>query len=269
MKKFFILVFSSLSVLLPAQKNAAADFNKIRRSYKITDFENFIKKYPKSSFVSIAQRKIDSLKEIYTFYDAIASTDTLVLQQTMSMLTRDSLKNELKEYVLMWRTWTYHKFFRDPSFLKSLYKIPVTGLMSTYGDTAYFIVINAMLDKINSIRKQHGLSKLEMDYKLAFEARRHAEEMCRRNFFAHIDPIRGNPHVRAFRANFSGSMVGENIAGGQTTIESLFKSWMASKGHRANILNPKFNRVGVGFVLCDNPRSNFPSYYVNLFGRVP
>ncbi|MCX7696695.1 MAG: CAP domain-containing protein [Bacteroidales bacterium] len=268
-KIFFSFTFFFVFLTLHTQQSGGSAFKKIKYSYKISDFENFVRKYPASSYTSLARKKIDSLREIYLFYDAIGSSDTLAFSKALKTLSNDSLKQELENYSISWKKWTEHKFYKDPSLLKNLYKIPISDLYATYGDTSYFIIIHLMLDKINVIRKKHARKKLEMNYKLSYEARRHAEEMCRRKFFNHQDLIRGNPMVRAMRANFQGSMVGENIAAGQTTIESLFESWMASKGHRANILNSKFNRAGMGFTICNAPGSKFSYYYVNLFGTEP
>ena len=40
---------------------------------------------------------------------------------------------------------------------------------------------------------------------------------------------------------------GENIAWGQKTPETVMNAWMNSEGHRANILNPNFKKLGVGY----------------------
>ena len=39
---------------------------------------------------------------------------------------------------------------------------------------------------------------------------------------------------------------GENIAWGQQSPEEVMQAWMNSEGHRANILNPKFTKLGIG-----------------------
>lgn len=40
----------------------------------------------------------------------------------------------------------------------------------------------------------------------------------------------------------------ENIAAGQATPEAVMRTWMNSTGHRANILDPRFTDIGVGYV---------------------
>lgn len=53
---------------------------------------------------------------------------------------------------------------------------------------------------------------------------------------------------------------GENIAYGQSTAAAVMEAWMNSPGHKANILNESFSRLGVG--LADN---NGTLYWVQLF----
>ncbi|MCW2616560.1 MAG: hypothetical protein JWN08_3554 [Frankiales bacterium] len=58
--------------------------------------------------------------------------------------------------------------------------------------------------------------------------------------------------------------VGENVAFGNVTPEQLVAMWMASAGHRANILNSTFNRLGVGATRSSTGRW----YGVQVFLRV-
>ena len=60
---------------------------------------------------------------------------------------------------------------------------------------------------------------------------------------------------------YSGKIVAENIAAGQTTPEKVMDNWMKSEGHRANILSTKFNQIGIG---CYETGGVF--YWVQLFG---
>jgi uncharacterized protein YkwD len=47
---------------------------------------------------------------------------------------------------------------------------------------------------------------------------------------------------------------GENIAYGNVTADQMMTMWMNSPGHRANILNPAFTRIGVGAVRTTSGR---------------
>ena len=58
-------------------------------------------------------------------------------------------------------------------------------------------------------------------------------------------------------------MSGENIAAWQWSPEMVMQSWMNSDGHRANILNASFTKVGVGCMQTDSGSN----YWVQCFGR--
>jgi len=99
----------------------------------------------------------------------------------------------------------------------------------------------------NRERAQAGLPELEWNEWLAQAARKHAEEMARRDQLSHQFP--GEPGLRdriaATALRFDSS--GENVASGPTA-SGINEEWMHSPGHRANILDPKYNAIGVAMV---------------------
>jgi len=58
--------------------------------------------------------------------------------------------------------------------------------------------------------------------------------------------------------------VGENIAGGQETLEEVMNAWLASPGHCENIMNPNYTEVGVAIVT--NSDSTYGIYWTQNFG---
>ncbi len=58
--------------------------------------------------------------------------------------------------------------------------------------------------------------------------------------------------------------VGENIAGGQRTLDEVMRAWMASPGHCENIMKSTYTEVGVAIVKNDN--STYQVYWVQNFG---
>jgi len=58
--------------------------------------------------------------------------------------------------------------------------------------------------------------------------------------------------------------VGENIAGGQRTIEEVTAAWLASPGHCANIMSDRYTEVGVAIVT--NTNSTYGIYWTQNFG---
>jgi len=99
----------------------------------------------------------------------------------------------------------------------------------------------------NRDRAEAGSPELEWNEWLAQAARKHAMEMARRGQLSHQFP--GEPGLRdriaATSIHFNASA--ENVALGPTTA-AINRDWMLSPGHRANILNPNYNAIGVAVV---------------------
>ena len=118
-----------------------------------------------------------------------------------------------------------------------------------------------VVDLVNKERQAAGLAPLKVNVKLSELARVKAAYMRDNNYFSHNSPVHGSPFdmMKAFGINYTAA--GENIAKGQQSPESVMKAWMNSSGHRANILNSKYDQIGVGFV--KDSRGN--TYWVQEF----
>ena len=68
------------------------------------------------------------------------------------------------------------------------------------------------------------------------------------NYFSHTSPTYGSPFQMMKSFGISYKTAGENIAKGYKTPGAVVNGWMNSSGHRANILNSSFTRIGVGYV---------------------
>ncbi len=104
-----------------------------------------------------------------------------------------------------------------------------------------------MLEMINREREKNGLKPLKADPELTLVAREHSQDMFVRGYFAHIDPEGKSPFDRMKVANISFLTAGENLALAQS-VEIAHINLMNSPGHRANILNPVFGRLGIGIM---------------------
>lgn len=103
---------------------------------------------------------------------------------------------------------------------------------------------SSLLREMNRVRAAHGLGPLTADTRLTRAARSHSEEMIGSNIFDH-----GAFGTRMVRFNVTGRLAGENLAwgtGASGTAQGVVAAWLASPGHRANLLRPAFTRVGVG-----------------------
>ncbi|MCP9975140.1 CAP domain-containing protein [Streptomyces somaliensis] len=103
----------------------------------------------------------------------------------------------------------------------------------------------AVLELVNRERAAVGCSPVRASTELGDLARAFSQDMAERDFFSHTDPDGDDPWARAAQAGVEG-LGGENIARGQTDAKAVMDAWMNSDGHRANILNCDFKRLGVG-----------------------
>ena len=67
------------------------------------------------------------------------------------------------------------------------------------------------------------------------------------NYFSHTSPTYGSPFDMIKNFGISYQKAGENIAKGQKTPSAVVNAWMNSPGHRANILDPSYTKIGVGY----------------------
>ena len=100
---------------------------------------------------------------------------------------------------------------------------------------------------VNAERSRQGLRPLEMDWQVARVARHKSDDMRDNRYFSHTSPIYGSPFDMLKKFNISYRTAGENIAKGQRTARDVVNAWMNSEGHRRNILNSNFTKIGVGY----------------------
>jgi uncharacterized protein YkwD len=99
-------------------------------------------------------------------------------------------------------------------------------------------------------------------------ARCHSLDMANHNFFAHNSQDGTTPWTRFATAGYAGrSPLGENIAAGYTTAESVMTGWMASTGHCTNIMGSGFRQLGVGYAF--DTTSTYDHYWTQDFGGAP
>lgn len=104
--------------------------------------------------------------------------------------------------------------------------------------------INEVLSLVNSYRKQNGLSALTLDYNLCNAADIRAKEI--KSSFSHTRPNGTSCFTVLKELGISYNGAGENIAYGQSSPQEVMTAWMNSQGHRENILNASFTKLGVG-----------------------
>ena len=109
-----------------------------------------------------------------------------------------------------------------------------------------------VVDLVNEIRKEYGLSELTLNTELSAVARAKSQDMKDKQYFSHTSPTYGSPFDMMKTFGISYRTAGENIAMGYRTPEAVVDGWMNSEGHRANILNSSYKEIGVGYVSSGN-----------------
>lgn len=99
---------------------------------------------------------------------------------------------------------------------------------------------------VNKQRVNNGLQPLTKNWTLAKMARCKSQDMVTHNYFSHTSPVYGSPFTMMQDFGLKFTAAGENIAEGQPTPQAVMNAWMNSPGHRANILSPAYNQIGVG-----------------------
>ena len=111
----------------------------------------------------------------------------------------------------------------------------------------------AILARMNAARAAHGLGPLRRNAELAVAARHHSLEMARGGYFAHASADGGSfaGRVREWYSVVGRRWaVGENLLWSTPTIGGLkaVDLWLASPGHRANVLRRSWKDVGCAAV---------------------
>ncbi len=117
-----------------------------------------------------------------------------------------------------------------------------------------------MLELVNAERAKVGAPALTLDSEVMRVAQFKAQDMVDRNYFSHNSPTYGSPFDMLKSFGVSYRTAGENLAG-NISVERAHTSLMNSEGHRRNILNANYNRVGIGIV--DSPK--YGKIYVQMF----
>lgn len=116
-----------------------------------------------------------------------------------------------------------------------------------------------VIDLVNQERAKEGLPALQYDASIEKAALVRAKET--ETSFSHTRPNGSAFHTALTENGVSFRGAGENIAWGQKTPEEVMNGWMNSPGHRANIMDKNFTKIGVGYY----QNANGVNYWTQLF----
>lgn len=134
---------------------------------------------------------------------------------------------------------------------------------------AHHPYVDAVIERTNYYRQQHGCPPLTADDRLHDAAQRHSDDMAENDLFDHTGSDGSSPSDRLRDAGYDWVRAAENIAAGISSPAAVVDKWMESdQGHRDNILNCAFEEIGVGYRYLSNDTgsTNYHHYWTQVFG---
>ena len=115
---------------------------------------------------------------------------------------------------------------------------------------------SATLCLLNVERRKRHMRRLRFNHDLAVAGLRHARDMVDKQYFAHDAPSGQDFVDRIMKTDYvpasASWRLGENLAWGdraESTPREIVRAWMASPGHRRNVLTRAFREIGIAIVV--------------------
>ena len=117
---------------------------------------------------------------------------------------------------------------------------------TVYGTVHTGELERAILDSVNEQRRNAGVPELQMDYTLTRAARQRAIEIGTYYDSRHLrtDLSRAASVMDDFGIGYYA--FGENIAAGYSNVDTVMNAWITSTPHYNNIVNTRYNAIGIG-----------------------
>ncbi len=134
-------------------------------------------------------------------------------------------------------------YLLNQSVIKTLVMVK-PGILGYSSEITY----QKVLEQTNNERKKAGLGELEYNSTLSLSAQKKAEDMFKNDYWAHTSPQGKTPWTFFSSAGYKYSIAGENLAKDFYNTDSLIKAWMNSPTHKDNIINSKYEEIGIAVV---------------------
>lgn len=105
---------------------------------------------------------------------------------------------------------------------------------------------------LNQQRRAHGLPAIDFNRQLSAAAQTQACDLASSGRFGHAGSDGSNSHARVLRAGYQSCLTAENLAWGYPDAARIVGGWMASPGHRANMLHSRVDEFGIGIAQGPN-----------------
>lgn len=136
---------------------------------------------------------------------------------------------------------------------------------ATVGPTSDVALSTDVVARANAARRAAGVRALATDARLSDAARLHAQQMARAGRLAHVLPGTAlpTPRDRLAAVAYAWTTYAENVAWNHPDARRAMDGWLASAGHRANLLSREFTHSGAAVARA----ANGEPYWVQLFAR--
>jgi uncharacterized protein YkwD len=141
-------------------------------------------------------------------------------------------------------------------------KSATTSVGSTAAKPAASSVAGQILGLVNGARIKAGCKPVSLDGRLTAAAAGHAQDMAANDYFSHTSKD-DRTFVDRIKDQGYAAPRSENIAAGQPSVTAVMDAWMASSGHRANILDCTATQMGA----ASAKGGTYGVYWVQDFGR--
>lgn len=101
------------------------------------------------------------------------------------------------------------------------------------------------VSRVNVERAKVGLRAVTLESRVQSAAQKHSNYQASISTMTHVSANGWHAGDRLHAEGYTWHAYGENVAAGQVGCASVMSAWMASAGHRANILNGTFIHIGV------------------------
>ncbi len=133
----------------------------------------------------------------------------------------------------------------NPGALK-IFSNKTPTVVQKSSESVFRTISDSIFEETNKQRIDAGLSVLVRDNALDSMAQLKTLDMIEKNYFDHISPTGESIKDIAKKSEYEYAIIGENLALGETSsAEEIVSAWMASAGHKANILHTGYTAIGV------------------------
>ncbi len=108
------------------------------------------------------------------------------------------------------------------------------------------VLPSVLVSLTNDERNINNASQLTVNPLLTQAANFKAQDMAAKGYFSHTTPEGYSPWYWLNKVGYSYSHAGENLAVNFSDSKDVVDAWMASPGHRANIVKPVYTQIGIG-----------------------